>query len=496
MVGIAGKSRACHSCRKRRVACGFERPHCVRCQKAGIECPGYQRRALFVNRTVANPLITANDAIGTLSVSDEATRTSEQDVLDDYHTMERSFAASSYVTSEFRSTAFRILRRLYLPRESMMNDSIAIGTSFWVTAVCDCVQESSTLDLALLALCASQLYITQHGGMTLDRALEVYSSGLSRLANSLQRVNANNLPCLLGSIVALSTCELFVCPLTPGWRAHVQGMAELLRFRTEFDHHGMGATSWMHLCARARVVTVLTDMMSQTQTNVTAAQWRTIMPDRPEDDPMDNLLDIISDIPALFKSSDSLQDPTTSMLRILKLIYDWEQRFRKRIGPAPYSFVPSQLSNPADEGHDEPLYPLVLEFKVLQIASCLIVCWSAMLQTLAIVIRLHQRASRSSSYDLVWGFLDRKAFRNASPEIAIIVEAKRRAGLLCQSTEYTHREEMGSVGPQCMTYARGVLQRFFEENHMPRELAWCKNIPHMTNQRGERFVVQMLDFRA
>ena len=96
---------------------------------------------------------------------------------------------------------------------------------------------------------------------------------------------------------------------------------------------------------------------------------------------------------------------------------------------------------------------------------------------------------------LVWVFLDQKMFRNASPKTAVIVEAKRKAGQLCQCIEYTHREEMGSIGPQSMIYARGLLLRFFAEHDMVRELAWCQHIPHMTDQRAEKFAVQLLDFR-
>lgn len=492
MVGVATKSKACLNCRKRRVACGFERPQCLRCQKAGIDCLGYQRRALFVNRTVANPSLTAKDVIRTSSDLDEAT----QDVVDWYRDMSRAFASADYATGDFRSAALRILRRLYLPRKGSTDGSLAIGTTFWVATVCNCPQQSAALDHSLLALCAAQLYITRHGDVTLDEALEVYSSGLSRLSAGLQRVDPTTLACLLGSIVALSTCELFICPLTSGWRAHSQGMADLLRCRVDFNHQGAAAPAWTNLCARARVVSVLTGMMSQTRSSVTAAQWRAIMPEKPQDDPLDDLLDIISDLPSLFEQTDINGDTITSLLSILNMIYDWEQRFRKRIAPAPYSFVPSQLSNTADDGHDTKLYPLVLEFPALRFASCFIICWGATLQTLATITRLHNEGFEPTSLQPVWDFLDRKMFRHSSPETAMLVEAKRRAGMLCQCVEYTHREEMGSIGPQSMTYVRALLLRFFTEHGMTRELAWCRNIPHMKNDKGEKFAVQMLDFRA
>ncbi|KAH8168490.1 fungal zn(2)-Cys(6) binuclear cluster domain-containing protein [Sarocladium implicatum] len=493
MVGVAGRSKACHNCRKRRVACGLERPHCLRCQKAGLDCSGYIRhRALFVNRTIANPSTTAHDAISTRTFSTDAS----QDVVDDYYGMYGAFTSGQYIYKDFRATAFRILRQLYLPRKHVANASLAVGASFWVEAVCNCPQESPTLDHALLALCASQLYITRRGDMTLDQALEIYSNGLSKLAKCLQSVEPSHLPSLLASIVAFATCELFICPLNSGWRAHVQGMAELLRYRVSLHHQDGSISSWMQLCARARVMSVLTGLMTRTQSNVTAAQWRTIMPDRPQDDPFDDLLDIMSELPALLEMPDSSREHVAEILRVIDGIYAWERDFRKRNAAATYSFVPSRLCNSADEGHDEKLYPLVLDFPSLQIAACFIVCWAAMLQTLAKIMRLGNNVDDPHILQPVWAFLDQKMFRHASPKTAVIVEAKRRAGLLCQCIEYTHREELRSLGPQSMVSARCLLLRFFAEQDMSRELAWCRNIPYMTDQRGEKFAVQLLDFRV
>ena len=41
MVGVSGRSKACGSCRRRRVKCDETRPVCRRCVKAKIECTGY-----------------------------------------------------------------------------------------------------------------------------------------------------------------------------------------------------------------------------------------------------------------------------------------------------------------------------------------------------------------------------------------------------------------------------------------------------------------------
>ncbi|KAK6337803.1 hypothetical protein TWF696_001283 [Orbilia brochopaga] len=51
MVGVAGRSKGCKTCRERKIKCDEARPGCVRCQKIGKECPGYARTLHFVYST-------------------------------------------------------------------------------------------------------------------------------------------------------------------------------------------------------------------------------------------------------------------------------------------------------------------------------------------------------------------------------------------------------------------------------------------------------------
>ncbi|KAI0602954.1 hypothetical protein F4775DRAFT_5501 [Biscogniauxia sp. FL1348] len=43
MVGVPGRSKACNTCRRRRVRCDETKPLCRRCVKGGFECLGYER---------------------------------------------------------------------------------------------------------------------------------------------------------------------------------------------------------------------------------------------------------------------------------------------------------------------------------------------------------------------------------------------------------------------------------------------------------------------
>jgi len=51
MVGIPGKSKGCHTCRRRKIKCDLAAPNCERCSKRGLICEGYERGPVFINRT-------------------------------------------------------------------------------------------------------------------------------------------------------------------------------------------------------------------------------------------------------------------------------------------------------------------------------------------------------------------------------------------------------------------------------------------------------------
>ncbi|KAF2170644.1 hypothetical protein M409DRAFT_51649 [Zasmidium cellare ATCC 36951] len=50
MVGVAGRSKGCATCRRRKVKCDSTHPACGRCSKAGLTCEGYERYAVFLRK--------------------------------------------------------------------------------------------------------------------------------------------------------------------------------------------------------------------------------------------------------------------------------------------------------------------------------------------------------------------------------------------------------------------------------------------------------------
>ncbi|EWC47275.1 hypothetical protein DRE_03394 [Drechslerella stenobrocha 248] len=73
MVGVAGRSKGCKTCRERKIKCDEGRPGCTRCLKIGRECPGYARPLHFVYST--------QQKISPISWEEAPTTTIESDQL-------------------------------------------------------------------------------------------------------------------------------------------------------------------------------------------------------------------------------------------------------------------------------------------------------------------------------------------------------------------------------------------------------------------------------
>jgi len=84
------------------------------------------------------------------------------------------------------------------------------------------------------------------------------------------------------------------------------------------------------------------------------------------------------------------------------------------------------------------------------------------------------------------------ADRKFSTASSIKSEADRLARFLCQSIEYCHRADMGTLGPQSTTYTQWVLRCYYRKAGLDRELEWCRNIKYMTGPNSQCGIVSML----
>jgi len=254
MVGVTGKSKACNDCKRRRVKCGLERPECTRCTRARIQCSGYGQAMVFINKTLADPSISAPVVLAKCKLSrlNRPKNSSIQDKLDGLVELAKTSTASP---SHFRLEAFKLLQKLYLPQPEVAGNNSSHAAPFtWFRAVCELKDPCPVLDHALIAFCTAQVFVTNTGCVSRDDGTERYNTTLGYLSTALTRKADTRLDYILASIVVLSTCEIFLCPTDNGLRVHVRGIADVVRLKNGLTD--ISTTIWVRLWSRLRVISV------------------------------------------------------------------------------------------------------------------------------------------------------------------------------------------------------------------------------------------------
>lgn len=254
MVGVAGKSKACNDCKRRRVKCGFERPGCTRCARARMQCSGYGQQTFFVNKTLADPFVSAPAVLAKYRPT-KLKRPKGHSIQDELDGLVDLAKASTASPSRFRLETFQLLQKLYIPQAEVVGDNPSHATPVtWFRAVSELEDPCPVLDHALLAFCTIQVCITNTGSVSYDEGTQRYNTALGHLSAALTRKGDARLDYILASIVVLSTCELFLFPTDNGLRIHMQGIADVLRLKKGFT--SIPTAIGLKLWSRLRVISV------------------------------------------------------------------------------------------------------------------------------------------------------------------------------------------------------------------------------------------------
>ncbi|KAF2794871.1 hypothetical protein K505DRAFT_241199 [Melanomma pulvis-pyrius CBS 109.77] len=464
---------------------------------AHIQCSGYGKQTFFVNKTLADPSVSAPAVLAKRRLS-RLKRPESRSIQDELDGLVELLKASTASPSHFRLEAFHLLQKLYLPQPEVTDDYPShAAPETWFRAVCELEDPCPVLDYALIAFCTIQVYVTNTGSVSHDEGTERYNTTLGYLSTALNCKGDVGLNCILASIVVLSTCELFFFPTDDGLRVHIQGIADVLRLKPEFTD--VSTTIWLRLWSRLRVISVLSQLTGRQQGSMSAAQWADLMPDKSNFDPMDQLMDIVCELPRTLDSATKIfpteqsgdlevEVAVTDLWSIMSDIHVWQVRLCAASPTPLYTAVTSKLDNPSDGAHDTKLFPFALEFQSSQTATHLVASWAFQLHIHTVLQRFLEERGENRTVPIQ--FIDlHNSFGN------ILREADKLARLLCQSIEYCHRIEMGTFGPQTMVYPQWIMRQFFARYGTEREVKWCNNIRNMSGI-GTRCGIKLMVFQG
>lgn len=245
MVNVAGRSKACHNCRRRRVACTQEKPECSQCVRLGLACAGYSAERIFIlvnndrntrsrkgrtqsglgyNKAGRSSKAEAESKLGSKATHLVMTVFKRHGTLRYHHMIDSG--------PVYRQQLFQNFLSFYLPKGEKASECSESLTS-WYTLYAGLLQPTAALDIAMMAFCTLTLSQANDDEHLLMASLRYYTYGLQALRKALRDPKLMYCDETVGATMALAMYEVTACPGNTrfGYISHVRGMARLIAAR-------------------------------------------------------------------------------------------------------------------------------------------------------------------------------------------------------------------------------------------------------------------------
>ncbi|KIW28976.1 uncharacterized protein PV07_04827 [Cladophialophora immunda] len=497
MVGVAGKSKGCNTCRKRKIHCDGTRPSCDRCRKSDRVCGGYQRERHFKNLsaldrdtllTRTQPLTSLTDlhTINAGSVFDPTPCSTPET---DDTTTSKSQNVQGPRQAPSLSELFVDFLDNYIPRgEAVLQDGRK-GQVSWLQAIDPSLVNDASLDLAIFALSLVCLG-RKHGDESLRReGAATYGRALHRLRDILSHHRLLFEEQTLASCMALSTFELLEVSgdSIDGWVSHVEGMARLIQLRGP-ESHVVGLSHRLFLGFRSTCITYA--LATRQSTYLAQQDWLTVPWETQPKSDLDRLLDIMAQIAVLIEkaarpntASSAFDIPHAQRLGLLQQGWEfhsqlesWYQTLLLNQAGPPYCERPSStrfLPRLAS------VFPKALHFQNFEIARLHLSYWTTLLLLHSSILT----TPFSSPSDV-----DPTSSLPASGENDFIHRrALELARMIARSMEYLLSEDMHVLGPQKVFFALRAAMHVLASLGEEEEIDWCKEVFEELDRRGYPF---------
>ncbi|CAG8936161.1 unnamed protein product [Penicillium salamii] len=299
MVGTAGRSKGCRTCRRRKVKCDEGRPLCDRCHKAGFECGGYVEFVQFIDETSRLKSKILRRAPSPSVTSRPLYRS--QSPLE--HVINFDFSFSSY---------FPLTVNPSWNENEIMTTHLLRGIFDWdgdstsPHATWDSILLSQDNETELSTASIRALSTVYFGKM--NKQPRLMREGAKKYADALKMLQIKLL-CqeqaigddVLIAIILLATYELICLTHPKAWLSHYKGLAKLMMLRGPHRHQsGVG----LALMPIIRSCIALGYLVERKRCFLEEPAWKTIpWAKRGLDSktPTDTLHDVLCDIPGILE---------------------------------------------------------------------------------------------------------------------------------------------------------------------------------------------------
>jgi Fungal specific transcription factor domain/Fungal Zn(2)-Cys(6) binuclear cluster domain len=510
MVGVAGKSKGCSTCRRRKKGCDLARPSCGQCLKRGDVCGGYQRDLTFIHHRVPGkdgqsspvrkasldldtgqsvdhtPSTAASEEgspwasfeLGKSSIASADRVSRESSVLvqqRDSPSSSLQLLSPSFSLSAFTSLHTSLFFSFYLPRKSFEISKIGpLGhPANWTQFIPPLLKNDASLQFAYLALTSSRIGHDNQDDNLLAAGKKFYGKALRELQRALADPKRRHMEETLLTCSSLSLYEVFeaktstavrASPTPNGWLSHAAGLSRLLEARgAESYTTDKGHAIFLY----SRVLITIRASTARKACFLSEPQWLTVPWRNHPKNLQHKFIDIMVFLPVIMETYDNLES---------NISLDGDQRHSERRSLlAMCTRASEQLQTwycqlCADTGgrplwnistSDDPSYPfpLLFSFDELILGYTIMFYW-----TCSMLIHGTMRKLQSLLYKNFTGFGNEESLPDyINPELYALN--------IAQSMPYFLHPDMGALGPNLVLFPLGMAFGFFAAPTRPHFVA-------------------------
>ncbi|KAH8820642.1 hypothetical protein F5884DRAFT_56999 [Xylogone sp. PMI_703] len=423
MVGVPGRSKGCHTCKQRRIRCTGERPQCSNCIKSKRICGGYMPKHAFIlsqemqaleappsrirsNNAESGAVMIARWRVDPIKPSQPPQRTTKLEVASlgrrhEYHANCLPWQVSS------RHTGFQqvldIFPTGYLGSELLNERRPILKTRNWLLEVKDTPIRTPALESSILSICLAGLGRKVGNEALIREGLSMYTKGLSQLRQTLRNPRARNNDETLAACLALIMFESTECPTqsVESCMAHYRDAMNLMLLRSPEVY----ASRMAHcMLQQLRIASVFYGMQLHTRTFLADTQWRELPWKSSQKSLRDMLIDILLEMPEIYRCNDGLARETSvskiisGIINITELCWqldsqlnEWYGHFETFVAGPMYWLKLSKSDSLVDDAESGRVFPVAFDFPSYDVAQTMVLYWLALLLVHPILCYMYER---------------------------------------------------------------------------------------------------------
>ncbi|OCT54613.1 C6 zinc finger domain-containing protein [Cladophialophora carrionii] len=521
MVGIA-RARGCGTCRKRKIACGLEKPSCAQCVKSKRICVGYRKYPIFIPHQPPKG-DNVESTTQTESDSDGWARSGHPQAgypdLNSAVTTAVSHGThigptKSLVPLGAQVDANPVLRqqllKVYLDSHLSKTRVGPMQQRIWLIQIPGLPHITPALEISMMALCLAKLGDLHHDEGLRYESLKLYRRALHVLQLALWDPALMLDDQTLTACVALGMYEMSQCPNRSkhGYVSHTLGCRRLVQLRGPEAHaDGLGHAVFVHF----RIQEILYSLDQGEYSFLRDPLWQEVPWRKMPRTPYDRIYDFLIRAPELRNRGEMLQflDPHSKLQLATEMIWKcWKMDSELQSvydsleachqGPVCWPELAREKDLHGDS-EDGMLFPVAFQFPNLSIANTVIIYWAVQvilwhgmwqLYRLLDELKLHfTAAAKVGDGHAVSTLFD-------FPPLEHRADFAAPCRNIFQSVEYALQDSLLDQGPKSVACPlRIAYETLRPYPKFKQEIAWAEHAKAMVESRSLRLLTYYIPRR-